>query len=169
MIGRIGADSKSAQPGVTPGLLATGHFHPFLPWCEETGVSGFRPDAAFSFLIELHCRMLLKEKAPKKVYYRKQIPLFRLVLKMKLWPSRRGLLHGVRSFEIRGDYGEIVTHCNKRMIVRDSKNSRSARWLRNKWFLGTCPECGVPEWKIEKYRSTFFRRRWGSQLLQEDG
>jgi pyrrolysyl-tRNA synthetase-like protein len=112
--------------------------------------------------------MPLVEKALKKVYYRKQIPLFRLVQKMKLWPSRRGLLHGVQYFEIKGDYGEIITHCNKRMIVRDSKNSRSARWLRNKWFLRTCPECGVPEWKLEKYKSTFFRRRWGSQLLQKE-
>jgi hypothetical protein len=27
--------------------------------------------------------------------YRKQVPLFRLREKVKLWPSRRGILHGV--------------------------------------------------------------------------
>lgn len=103
----------------------------------------------------------------KSVYYRKQIALFILVQKIKLWPSRRGLLHGVRSLEIRGDYGEIITHCNKRMMVRDSKKCRAARWLRNKWFSGVCPDCRIPEWKLKKYQSTFFRRRFGSQLLYD--
>jgi len=107
-------------------------------------------------------------KPPKTVYYRKQIPLFRLVQKIKLWPSRRGILHGVRSFEIRGDYGEIITHCNKRMVIRDSKKSRSARWLRNKWSFGICPKCRIPEWKLEKFSATFFRRRWGSQLFDKE-
>jgi len=107
-------------------------------------------------------------KTPKTVYYRKQIPLFRLVQKIKLWPSRKGILHGVRSFEPRGDYGEIITHCNKRMVVRNSKRSRSARWLRNKWSFSICPDCRIPQWKLEKYSATFFRRRWGSQLLDEE-
>ncbi|MBW2120472.1 MAG: hypothetical protein JRH07_01330 [Deltaproteobacteria bacterium] len=107
-------------------------------------------------------------KTPKTVYYRKQIPLFRLVQKIKLWPSRKGILHGVRSFEPRGDYGEIITHCNKRMVVRNSKRSRSARWLRNKWSFSICPDCRIPQWKLEKYSATFFSRRWGSQLLDEE-
>ncbi len=109
----------------------------------------------------------MTEKTPKTVYYRKQIPLFRLVEKIKLWPSRSGLLHGVRTFESRGDYAEIVTHCDKKMVVRNSKNSRPARWLRNKYNFGTCPACKIPEWKLQKYAATFFRRRYGSQLLKE--
>jgi pyrrolysyl-tRNA synthetase-like protein len=107
----------------------------------------------------------MAEKSPKTVYYRKQVPLFRLVQKIKLWPSRKGILHGVRSFEPRGGYGEIITHCDKRMVVRDSKKSRSARWLRNKWSVKTCPTCRIPAWKLEKYSTTFFRRRYGSQLV----
>ncbi len=110
----------------------------------------------------------MAEKAPKKVYYRKQIPLFRLVQKMKLWPSRRGVLHGVKEFRPLGEHGEILTHCNKRMVVRNSKRSRSARWLRNKWFHGACPECRIPDWKLQKYSATFFRRRMGSQLPDLD-
>ena len=87
----------------------------------------------------------------KARYYRKQIPLFRLVEKMKLWPSRRGILHGIKEFEERGSYAVIVTHCDKHMVVHDSKTSRAARWLRNKWYAEACPQCRIPEWKLQKY------------------
>ncbi len=102
----------------------------------------------------------------KARYYRKQIPLFRLVEKMKLWPSRRGVLHGVRSFEPRGSHAVVVTHCGKHMVVRDSKNSRAARWLRNKLFVSACPECRIPDWKLQKYNATHFRRKYGSHLSE---
>ena len=32
----------------------------------------------------------------KKRYYRKKTELFLLLDKMKLWPSRSGILHGIR-------------------------------------------------------------------------
>ena len=104
----------------------------------------------------------------KARYYRKQVPLFRLVEKMKLWPSRRGILHGVRDFEPRGLHAIVVTHCGKRMVVHDSKTSRSARWLRNKWFVEACPQCRIPEWKLQKYAATKFRRDYGSFLRDEE-
>ena len=104
----------------------------------------------------------------KQVYYRKQVPLFRLVDKMKLWPSRRGILHGIRTFEVRGPYASVVTHCGKHMVVHDSKNSRAARWLRNKWFASACPECRIPEWKQQKYAATHFKRGYGSHLSDGD-
>ena len=103
----------------------------------------------------------------KARYYRKQVPLFRLIEKMKLWPSRRGILHGVREFEPRGQYAVVVTHCNKRMVVHDSKTSRAARWLRNKWFVEACPQCRIPEWKLQKYAATKFQRGYGSYLREE--
>jgi pyrrolysyl-tRNA synthetase-like protein len=80
----------------------------------------------------------------KARYYRKQVPLFRLVEKLKLWPSRRGILHGIKEFEERGSYAVVITHCNKRMVVHDSKTSRAARWLRNKWYAEACPHCRIP-------------------------
>jgi pyrrolysyl-tRNA synthetase-like protein len=100
----------------------------------------------------------------KARYYRKQVPLFRLVEKMKLWPSRRGILHGIRQFDERGSYAVVVTHCNKHMVVHDSKTSRAARWLRNKWYAEACPECRIPEWKLQKYAATHFKRGYGSHL-----
>jgi pyrrolysyl-tRNA synthetase-like protein len=99
-------------------------------------------------------------------YYRKRVELFRLIEKIKLWPSRRGLLHGIRSIEKMGQVARITTHCNKTFLVNNSRNSRAARWLRNKWFAGACPECRVPDWKLAKYSSTQFRRHHGSDLME---
>ncbi|MCK4761891.1 MAG: hypothetical protein KAW12_06800 [Candidatus Aminicenantes bacterium] len=103
-------------------------------------------------------------KKPALRYYRKRIELFRLIDKIKLWPSRKGLLHGIKSVEESGLQAKITTHCNKSFIVNNSKTSRAARWLRNKWFKGVCPECGIPDWKLEKYNSTRFKRHQGSFL-----
>ena len=103
-------------------------------------------------------------KEPARRYYRKRTELFRLIEKIKLWPSRRGILHGIRSIRVSGDMAEIVTHCGKSFQARNSRNSRAARWLRNKWHHEVCPACGIPEWKLAKYSATRFSRRFGSDL-----
>ncbi len=103
----------------------------------------------------------------KKRYYRKHVNFFSLIQKVKLWPSRQGMLHGIQSIQVMGDQAEIITHCSERFVVRNSKNSRAARWLRNKWFSKACGVCSVPEWKLEKYAGTVFKRRMGSHLLGE--
>ncbi|ATW28110.1 pyrrolysine--tRNA(Pyl) ligase small subunit [Candidatus Formimonas warabiya] len=100
----------------------------------------------------------------KKRYYRKNVDFFKLIEKIKLWPSRNGTLHGIRSMKITGNTAEIVTHCNERFIIRNSKNSRAARWLRNKWFFHVCPGCKIPQWKLEKYSATYLNQFWGSSL-----
>ena len=103
-------------------------------------------------------------KKPVKRYYRKRVELFRLIDKIKLWPSRRGILHGIKTIEIIGDQAQIMTHCNKTFLITNSRNSRAARWLRNKWFKSVCGTCRVPQWKLEKYSSTYFKRQYGSDL-----
>ena len=109
-----------------------------------------------------------KAKMMAKRYYRKRVDLFRLIDKIKLWPSRKGILHGIRNIQLIGDQAQITTHCNKTFMANDSRNSRAARWLRNKWFKDVCPICRVPAWKLEKYSSTQFKRHYGSALLSED-
>ena len=109
-----------------------------------------------------------KTRMDRKRYYRKRVDLFRLIDKVKLWPSHTGILHGIKSVERMGDRAELTTHCNERFIINNSRNSRSARWLRNKWFIGRCEKCAVPEWKIKKYSLTRFTRHWGSQLTGVD-
>jgi pyrrolysyl-tRNA synthetase-like protein len=108
-----------------------------------------------------------KKDAPKR-YYRKRVELFKLVDKIKLWPSRQGILHGIKAIVLMGEQVHITTHCDKTFIVNNSRNSRAARWLRNKWFGKVCPICKIPDWKLEKYSSTRFRRHYGSMLLGED-
>ena len=109
-----------------------------------------------------------KKKKPAKRYYRKRVELFRLIEKIKLWPSRSGKLHGIKTIDVMGDQARITTHCNKTFMVNNSRNSRAARWLRNKWFKGACGACRVPEWKLEKYATTQFKRHYGSMLNAED-
>lgn len=105
--------------------------------------------------------------APRMRTYRKNQPLFALIGKMKLWPSRRGILHGIRSMEVNGDHAVIATHCGKTFLVRNSRNSRTSRasrWLRNKLYAVPCPLCRVPEWKLQKYQGTAFRKKSGAVL-----
>jgi pyrrolysyl-tRNA synthetase-like protein len=104
---------------------------------------------------------------PKR-FYRKRVELLKLIDKIKLWPSRKGILHGIKAVEKLGDQARITTHCNKTFIINNSRNSRAARWLRNKWFGKICPVCKIPEWKLEKYNSTRFKRHYGSLLITED-
>lgn len=99
-----------------------------------------------------------------KRFYRKRVDLFRLIDKIKLWPSRQGVLHGIRSIEKNGEQARITTHCHKSFIIYNSRNSRAARWLRGKKFVSVCKECQVPDWKIEKYATTSFKRHYGSLL-----
>ena len=108
-----------------------------------------------------------KDKPPAQRYYRKRVHLFSLIDKIKLWPSRKGILHGIRSIEKLGDQARVTTHCHRDFVINNSRNSRAARWLRNKLFIGVCPKCGVPEWKLEKYDSTRFKRHQGSLLLKD--
>jgi len=103
-----------------------------------------------------------------KRFYRKRARLFNLIDKIKLWPSRKGQLHGIRSIEIMGDKAKLTTHCNKAFVINNSLNSRAGRWLRNKWFIQICPECGVPDWKLKKYSTTLFKRHQGSMLIQNE-
>ena len=107
------------------------------------------------------------KKTYRTRYYRKRVELFRLIEKIKLWPSRKGILHGIRSVEVQGDMARLTTHCHKIFLVRNSRNCRAARWLRNKWVSGACTDCGVPAWKLAKYSATEFKRNFGATLAGE--
>ena len=109
-----------------------------------------------------------KIKPAKKRYYRKRVRIFNLISKIKLWPSRTGQLHGIRTIKIAGNSAKLTTHCSKEFFINNSLNSRAARWLRNKWFVRVCSECRVPDWKLEKYSSTLFKRHQGSMLVQNN-
>ena len=107
-------------------------------------------------------------KRTAKRYYRKKTDLFSLLDKIKLWPSRSGRLHGIKTIEIGEETALITTHCGKSFTIRNSRNSRAARWLRNKYYDGACVQCAVPDWKLQKYGQTFFSRLNG-KLLKRKG
>lgn len=96
------------------------------------------------------------EETKKVRYVNKNQSLFQLIDKVKLWPSRSGALHGVKKIENRGASMVITTHCGETFVVWNSRHSRSARWLRNRWCNSPCPCCKVPEWKMKKYLQTVF-------------
>ena len=87
------------------------------------------------------------KKVTKRYVYKNQ-RLYALIDKIKLWPSRSGILHGVKSLTVEEGKIDILTHCGESFTVWDSRNSRSARWLRNRWVRKPCPKCGVPQWKL---------------------
>ncbi len=109
----------------------------------------------------------VNQKPVAKRFYRKKVDLLTLLEKMKLWPSRTGRLHGLKSIVRQGEMAVLTTHCGRTFKVRNSRNSRAARWLRGKFYQEACPACAVPEWKLAKYGATFFSRRHGSLLLNK--
>ncbi|MDR2459595.1 MAG: hypothetical protein LBE38_02255 [Deltaproteobacteria bacterium] len=106
----------------------------------------------------------INTKRVAKRYYRKKNTLFSLLDKIKLWPSRTGRLHGLKTIELKGEIATLTTHCGETYSIRNSRNSRAARWLRNKFYSCTCSKCRIPDWKLEKYGQTFFSRAYGSFL-----
>ncbi|MDR1109457.1 MAG: hypothetical protein LBP92_01870 [Deltaproteobacteria bacterium] len=102
--------------------------------------------------------------AEAKRYLRKRQNLKAMVAKIKLWPSRHGILHGVKEIAELNSGFEVTTHCGLVFRARDSANSRAARWLRAKQYAVACPACRVPGWKISKYGATVFSKRLGRTL-----
>ena len=106
----------------------------------------------------------------KKRVYRKHPEMHPLVEKIKLWPSRSGILHGVKKIRKKGDFIEIETHCGNSFLTHNSRKSRAARWLRNKWAVSSCTRCKVPEWKLTNYTNTFFSSHYGKDFkFQNEG
>ncbi len=91
-----------------------------------------------------------------KYQFRRRENLYKLIKQIKLWPARSGRLHGIKELEKQGNLIEIELYCGEKFQVKNSKNSRAARWLRNKMMVEACPGCKVPEWKLEKYANTSF-------------
>jgi len=98
-----------------------------------------------------------KKEQKKLRYVQKHRPIFKILEKIKLWPSRSGVLHGIKTIEKDGNYMILETHCHEVIKVRISKNGRAARWLRNKWAERACARCRIPLWKISKYANTLFK------------
>ncbi|NIS68763.1 MAG: hypothetical protein GTO12_07345, partial [Proteobacteria bacterium] len=54
----------------------------------------------------------------------------------------------------------VTTYCKEIILVKDSRRSRVARWLRNRWVVTVCKDCRVPEWKVKRFLRG--RKEWRS-------
>jgi pyrrolysyl-tRNA synthetase-like protein len=77
--------------------------------------------------------------------------LYDVLDKVKLWVSRTGTLHGIRTITYHGEWIDITTHCGREIRVHDSKRGRGKRQLEYRYYKKVCRECKVPDWKIAKY------------------
>lgn len=92
------------------------------------------------------------DKAKLLKYYRERNKsLYKMVEKIKLWPSRTGTLHGVRELRKEGDWVVVSTHCGCTLRTRDSKNGRALRQLKQRNYKHACKKCDVPRWKMKKF------------------
>jgi pyrrolysyl-tRNA synthetase-like protein len=92
----------------------------------------------------------------KKRTVRRHADPYSIIAKIKLWPSKAGIIHGVRSVRLKSGTVELQTHCGQTIRMRNSRNSRVARHLRNKVFERPCPQCRIPSWKLDKFDETTF-------------
>lgn len=97
-------------------------------------------------------------------FYRKDSELFPLIERIKLWPSRSGMLHGIRQLKVSGDTATIITHCGAEFSVSNSRNGRACRWIRNKWSKCACRACKIPDWKLAKFSRTAMVAQGGENL-----
>ncbi len=104
-------------------------------------------------------KILKKETETVKRFYNKNQSIFNILDKIKLYVSRTGVLHGIKSININGQTATVTTHCGQTITVMNSKNSRIARWIRNRWLVEPCSKCKIPDWKLEKYSTTRFVKR----------
>ena len=80
--------------------------------------------------------------------------LLPLVEKVKLWPSRTGRLHGVRSLRTEGDWIFIETHCGEAFRVHNSTSGRGKRQIKHGYYHTVCKKCGIPDWKLDKFKKS---------------
>lgn len=104
-------------------------------------------------------KVLKTEKNTVKKVIHKHQGLFATLERIKLYSARSGVLHGIKQIDDHGETATILTHCGEEIVIRNSKNSRTARWIRNRWLTEPCKKCKIPEWKLEKYSTTRFVKK----------
>jgi len=78
-----------------------------------------------------------------------------LVGELGFFVSRSGSLHKVSSMAEQGDYLEISMKCGQCIIVRDSRQSRATRWLKNKWMRKPCRGCKIKSGDLSRFTIKF--------------
>ncbi|MCP8307830.1 MAG: hypothetical protein H3Z52_01050 [archaeon] len=74
-----------------------------------------------------------------------------LVNELGFFVSRSGRLHKVSSIVEHGDYVKLLMKCGQCIIVRDSRQSRATRWLKNKWMRKPCRSCKIKSGDLSRF------------------
>ncbi len=78
-------------------------------------------------------------------------PLDSLVSAAGVWLSRTGLLHKIKHYEVSRRKIYIEMECGDRLVVNNSRSSRTARALRHHKYRKTCKHCKVSDEDINRF------------------
>ncbi|MCP8318421.1 MAG: hypothetical protein L6N95_01150 [Candidatus Methylarchaceae archaeon HK01B] len=66
--------------------------------------------------------------------------------------SRSGKLHKVSSIKEYGNYVKFITDCGQYIVVRNSRRSKAARWIRNGWMKSSCKGCKIKSGELSRFK-----------------
>ena len=89
----------------------------------------------------------------------KRPELYTMMDKAMLFVTKNGKLHGIKSLGRKGAFILLYTHCDQEFKIRDSRNSKTARWLRNGYVHRSCKSCDIPRWKVAKFKGKGYRKK----------
>ena len=78
-------------------------------------------------------------------------PLDALISSTGLWMSRTGMLHKIKHHEVSKRKIYIEMACGDRLVVNNSRSSRTARALRHHKYRKTCRYCRVSDEEITNF------------------
>lgn len=78
-------------------------------------------------------------------------PLNALISATGLWMSRTGMIHKIRHHEVSRSKIYIEMACGERLVVNNSRSSRTARALRHHKYRKTCRYCRVSDEDINNF------------------
>jgi pyrrolysyl-tRNA synthetase len=78
-------------------------------------------------------------------------PMDALISATGLWMSRAGVLHKIKRNEVSKRKIYIEMECGDRLVVNNSRNSRTARALRHHNYRKTCKHCRISDEDIANF------------------
>lgn len=78
-------------------------------------------------------------------------PLDTLISATGLWMSRTGMIHKIKHYEVSRSKIYLEMACGDRLVVNNSRSSRTARALRHHKYKKTCRYCRVSDDDINRF------------------
>ncbi|AKB30814.1 Pyrrolysyl-tRNA synthetase [Methanosarcina siciliae HI350] len=78
-------------------------------------------------------------------------PLDTLISTTGLWMSRTGMIHKIKHHEVSRSKIYVEMACGERLVVNNSRSSRTARALRHHKYRKTCRHCRVSDEDINNF------------------